>query len=71
MPTDPNPSLAPSSSAPSMPSEIAQALAAGLDNFSLRKLLGLVLNSLGQAERQAYLASTPPPIKATALTHAP
>src|SRR5579875_1523483 len=59
MPTDPNPSLAPNSSAPSMPSEIAQALAAGLDHFGLRELLGLVLNSLGHAARQAYLASTP------------
>ncbi len=59
MPTDPNPSLAPNSPSESLPAELAQALAAGLDNFSLRELLGLVLNSLGQAERQAYLASTP------------
>lgn len=59
MPTDPNPSLAPHSTSPSLPAEIAQALAAGLGNFSLRELLALILNSLGQAERQSYLAATP------------
>jgi transposase-like protein len=59
MPTDPHPGLAPNASSKSLPAEIAQALAAGLGNFSLRELLGLILNSLGQAERQAYLARTP------------
>ena len=59
MPTDPNPSLAPHSTSPSLPAEIAQALAAGLGPFSLREMLALILNSLGQAERQSYLAATP------------
>ena len=53
MPTDPNPSLAPKSSSETLPAAIAQALAAGLGNFSLRELLVLILNSLSQAERQA------------------
>jgi len=59
MPTDPNPSLAPHSPSEPLPAELAQALAAGLGPFSLRELLALILNSLGHAERQAYLASTP------------
>lgn len=59
MPTDPNPSLAPKSPSETLPAGIAQALAAGLGNFSLRELLVLILNSLSQAERQAYLAGTP------------
>lgn len=59
MPTDPNPSLAPNSTSESFPPEIAQALAAGLGPFSLRELLVLILNSLGQAERQAYLNGAP------------
>ncbi|HZU43008.1 MAG TPA: transposase, partial [Terriglobales bacterium] len=42
-----------------MPAELAQALAAGLGPFSLRELLALILNSLGQAERQAFLAGAP------------
>ena len=56
MSTDPNPSLAPNPSSEPLPAEVQQALAAGLGNFSLRELLGLVLTTLGQAERQAYLA---------------
>ena len=56
MPTDPNPGVAPHSSSESLPAEIAQALAAGLGQFSLREMLALILNSLSLAERQAYLA---------------
>src|SRR5439155_323143 len=56
MSTDPNPSLAPNPSSEPLPAEVQQALAAGLGNFSLRELLGLVLTTLGQAERQAYWA---------------
>jgi hypothetical protein len=59
MPTNPNPSLAPNSPSESLPAELAQALAAGLGPFSLRELLALILNRLGHAERQAYLASAP------------
>src|SRR5438552_1196932 len=56
MSTDPNPSLAPNPSSEPLRAEVQQAVAAGLGNFSLRELLGLVLTTLGQAERQAYLA---------------
>src|SRR5579871_1740908 len=59
MPTDPNPSLAPHSPSEPLPAELAQALAAGLGPFSLRELLALILNSLSQAERQAFLAGAP------------
>ena len=57
--TDPNPSVAPTSSSEPLPAEITQALAAGLGDFSLRELLGLVLTQLSHAERQAYLARMP------------
>jgi putative transposase len=57
--TDPNPSVAPTSSSEPLPAEITQALAAGLGNFSLRELLSLVLTQLSHAERQAYLARIP------------
>jgi hypothetical protein len=70
MPTNPNPSLAPNSPSESLPAELAQALAAGLGPFSLRELLALILNRLGQAERQAFWRARPP-IRATALTRAP
>jgi transposase-like protein len=36
--------------------EIADALAGGLGNLSLRELLGMTLSNLGHAERKAYLA---------------
>jgi transposase-like protein len=42
-----------------MPAEIAQALAGGLGEFSLRELLGVMLSNLGFAERRKYLARTP------------
>jgi hypothetical protein len=59
MSTDPNPSVAPTSSSELLPADITQALAAGLGNFSLRELLSLVLTQLSHAERQAYLARIP------------
>jgi transposase-like protein len=59
MATDPNPSVASNSPPQPLPSEIMQALAAGLGDFSLRELLGLILTSLSHAERQAYLARMP------------
>jgi transposase-like protein len=59
MPTDPNPTLPPPPASGSLPPEIAEALASGLEAFSLRELLGLVLNSLSPAERQAYRAAAP------------
>lgn len=59
MPTDPHPSVAPAVPSDSLSAELTQALAAGLGDFSLRELLSLILSSLGQAERQSYLARTP------------
>jgi putative transposase len=59
MATDPKPSLSPNRSSESLPAEIRQALAGGLGDFTLRELLSLILSSLGQAERQAYLSRTP------------
>src|SRR5581483_7169379 len=56
MATDPNPSLTPkASSDSSVPAEVEQALSSGLADCSLRELLGLLLSSVGQAERQAFL----------------
>ncbi len=56
MATDPNPSLTPKASPDSsVPAEVEQALSSGLADCSLRELLGLLLSSVGQAERQAFL----------------
>jgi len=59
MTTDPDNSLSPNPLSESLPAEIAQALAGGLGDFSLRELLSLMLSSLGHAERGEYLARTP------------
>ena len=59
MNTDPDNSLPPNPPSEPLPAEVAQALAGGLGDFSLRELLGLMLTSLGHAERQKYLAHTP------------
>lgn len=59
MATDPDNSLSLNSLSESLPAEITQALAGGLGDFNLRELLGLMLSSLGHAERQKYLARTP------------
>ncbi len=56
MATDPNPSLTPKASPDSsLPAEVEQALSSGLADCSLRELLGLLLSSVAQAERQAFL----------------
>ena len=59
MATDPDNRLSPNPVAESLPIEIAEALAGGLGDFSLRELLGLVLSSLGHAERGKYLDRNP------------
>jgi putative transposase len=59
MATDPDTSLSPNPPPESLLAEVAQALAGGLGDCSLRELLSLVLTSLGHAERQRYLARTP------------
>ena len=55
MATDPKSSVAPTTPSESLPSEVRQALASGLGDFSLRELLSWLLSSVGLAERQAYL----------------
>jgi putative transposase len=55
MATDPKASVPPTTPSQPLPADIAQALASGLDQFTLRELLGWLLSSLGVAERQAYL----------------
>jgi putative transposase len=56
MATEPKSSVPANALPEALQAEIGQALVAGLGNFNLRELLSMMLNSLGQAERQAYLA---------------
>jgi hypothetical protein len=59
MATDPKPSLTPKVSPDSsLPSAVEQVLTSGLGDCSLRELLSLMLSSVGQAERQAFLERT-------------
>ena len=59
MATDLKPSLTPKASPDSsLPSEVEQVLTSGLGDCSLRELLSLMLSSVGQAERQAFLERT-------------
>ena len=53
MPSDPNTKIPLSES---LDNEIDRLLGAGLENFSVRELLGMMLSAAGQAERSAYLA---------------
>ena len=55
MPSDPNTKIPLSES---LDNEIDRLLSAGLENFSVRELLGMMLSAAGQAERSAYLAET-------------
>ena len=56
MPTDPKSNLSQNSLSESLDKEIDRLLAAGLENFSVRELLGMMLSAAGQAERRSYLA---------------
>jgi transposase-like protein len=56
MATDPKASVAPNAVPEALEKEIAEALACGLGNLSLRELLGMTLSTLGQAERRTYLS---------------
>ena len=59
MATDPKPSLTPNASPDSsLPAEVEQVLTSGLGDCSLRELLSLMLSSVGQSERQAFLERT-------------
>jgi putative transposase len=55
MTTDPNKSLAPDSVPPLEKNTLRQILDSDLADFSLRELLGMLLSSVGLAERKAYL----------------
>ncbi len=59
MPTDPKPNVS-QNTPPSdfLEHDIDRLLSAGLENFSVRQLLGMMLSAAGQAERRAYLAET-------------
>jgi len=56
MATDPKVSVTPNAVGDVLEKEVAEAMAAGLGNLSLRELLGMTLTSIGHAERRAYLA---------------
>lgn len=58
MPSEPKSNLSQNSLPKALDDEIDRLLAAGLDNFSVRELLGMMLSAAGQAERRAYLAET-------------
>ncbi len=56
MPTDPESNVSQKTLSESLDKEIDRLLSAGLENFSVRELLGMMLSAAGQAERCAYLA---------------
>jgi transposase-like protein len=57
MSTDPKPNVS-QNTAPSdsLENEIERLLSSGLENFSVRQILGLMLSAIGQSERRTYLA---------------
>jgi transposase-like protein len=56
MSSDPKSNVSQNSLSESLDKEIDRLLAAGLENFSVRELLGMMLSAAGQAERRHYLA---------------
>ncbi len=56
MSSDPKSNVSQNSPSESLDQEIDRLLAAGLENFSVRELLGMMLSAAGQAERRHYLA---------------
>jgi putative transposase len=57
MPTDPKTKISQNTSpSDSLENEIERLLSSGLENFSVREILGLMLSAIGQSERRAYLA---------------
>jgi putative transposase len=60
MNTDPSKRLAPQPSPPAENNSLAELLGSDLADLSLRELLGMLLSSVGAAERKAYLERTPP-----------
>src|SRR3990172_5939885 len=55
MSSDPKSNVSQTSLSESLDNEIDRLLAAGLENFSVRELLGMMLSAAGQAERRHYL----------------
>ena len=56
MPSDPKTNLSQNHQPDSLEQEIERLLSSGLENFSVREILGLMLSAIGQSERRAYLA---------------
>ena len=56
MPTDPKSKLSQNHEPDSLQNDIERLLSSGLENFSVREILGLMLSAIGQSERRAYLA---------------
>lgn len=56
MPSDPKANVSQNALSKTLDDEIDRLLAAGLENFSVRELLGMMLSAAGKAERRAYLA---------------
>jgi transposase-like protein len=56
MSSDPKSNVSQNSLSEALDKEIDRLLALGLENFSVRELLGMLVSAAGQAERRAYLA---------------
>jgi putative transposase len=56
MSSDPKSKISQDALSDSVEKEIDRLLAAGLENFSVRELLGMMLSAAGQAERRHYLS---------------
>jgi transposase-like protein len=56
MSSDPKPNVSQNQEPGFLQAEIDRLLALGLENFSVRELLGMMLSAAGQAERRVYLA---------------
>jgi len=56
MSSDPKSNVSQNSLSDVLDKEIDRLLALGLENFSVRELLGMLVSAAGQAERRAYLA---------------
>jgi hypothetical protein len=67
MSSDPKPNVSQNSLSDSLDKEIDRLLALGLENFSVRELLGMLISVAGQSERRHYLGEAAS-AKATAPT---
>ena len=56
MPSDPKTNVSQNSLSEVLEQEVDRLLALGLENFSVRELLGMMISATAQAERRSYLA---------------